>query len=81
MDGIKSCFSILEIRARLIPVASARDCCVMDFSFLLLVTRSARITDDNFLMKSPPCMLFKITISAKQSDKSISQDENKSNIG
>ena len=31
---------------------------VMDFSFLLLATRSARITDDNFFMKSPPCVLF-----------------------
>lgn len=50
MDGRKSSFSMREISERLMPVASARDCCVMESFFRLVVIRSARRVVDNFFM-------------------------------
>ena len=50
MDGRKSSFSMREISERLMPVASARDCCVMESFFRLDVIRSARRAVESVFM-------------------------------
>lgn len=50
IDGIKSCCSMRDISALLIPVISESSACVMFFSFLSLAIVSARRDGDNFFM-------------------------------
>lgn len=50
MEGRKSSFSIREIRERLIPVASARDCCVMESFLRFVIMRFARMAVESFFI-------------------------------